>query len=193
MGKDPEIRSTPSGTLVANFPDWPPATAIRILRATGRTAPSGTTWSRSSAPAEIIRDYVKKGSKLYIEGKPQNPAIGKTKATKAKPLQDRDHRQRSLSALGPRRRRLGLIKPRLKFIQLGRKLRPTPGRLRLRLQPTSRNLRRRHPVLALHPQCSHHKRHVYECTDPQKRTSVLGSESRNPLLPFFSRVEELSS
>ena len=49
----------------------PPATAFRTRRATGRTARNGTIWSRSSALAEIVRDYVKKGSKLYVEGKIQ--------------------------------------------------------------------------------------------------------------------------
>jgi single-strand DNA-binding protein len=56
--------------MVANF-TWPPATAFRTRRATGRTAPSGTTLVAFKRTAEIVRDYVKKGSKLYIEGKLQ--------------------------------------------------------------------------------------------------------------------------
>jgi len=47
------------------------ATAFRTSRATGRTAPEWHTLVPSSAPPEIVRDYVKKGSKLYIEGKLQ--------------------------------------------------------------------------------------------------------------------------
>lgn len=70
VGKDPEIRATPSGTMVASF----------SLATTDRTKdPSGnwtdrTEWHNLVAfqrTAEIIRDYVKKGSKLYIEGKIQ--------------------------------------------------------------------------------------------------------------------------
>jgi len=67
-GKDPEIRSTPSGVMVASFTlatsdrqkdqqgNWQDRTEWHNLKAFNRTA-------------EIVRDYVKKGSKLYIEGK----------------------------------------------------------------------------------------------------------------------------
>ncbi|MGA9672088.1 MAG: single-stranded DNA-binding protein, partial [Terracidiphilus sp.] len=67
VGKDPEIRSTPGGTMVATFGlattdrqkdaqgNWQDRTEWHNLVAFGRTA-------------EIIRDYVKKGNKLYIEG-----------------------------------------------------------------------------------------------------------------------------
>lgn len=70
VGKDPETRSTPGGMLVANFTlatsdrqkdpqgNWQDRTEWHNLVAFGRTA-------------EIIRDYVKKGSKLFIEGKIQ--------------------------------------------------------------------------------------------------------------------------
>jgi single-strand DNA-binding protein len=70
VGKDPEIRSTPGGTMVANFTlatsdrqkdpqgNWQDRTEWHNLVAFGRTA-------------EIIRDYVKKGAKLFIEGKIQ--------------------------------------------------------------------------------------------------------------------------
>ena len=46
VGKDPEIRSTAGGTMVANFTL---ATSERHKdhKAIGRTAPSGTTWSPS--------------------------------------------------------------------------------------------------------------------------------------------------
>lgn len=68
VGKDPEIRSTPSGMMVANFTlatsenrkdgqgNWQEHTEWHNLKAFNRTA-------------EIVRDYVKKGSKLYVEGK----------------------------------------------------------------------------------------------------------------------------
>jgi len=70
VGKDPEIRSTPSGTMVANFSL---ATTDRVKDATGNWT-DRTEWHNLVAfqrTAEIIRDYVKKGSKLYVEGKIQ--------------------------------------------------------------------------------------------------------------------------
>ena len=68
VGKDPEIRSTPSGVIVASLTlatsdnkkdaqgNWQEQTEWHNLKAFNRTA-------------EIVRDYVKKGSKLYVEGK----------------------------------------------------------------------------------------------------------------------------
>ena len=70
VGKDPEIRSTAGGTTVASFSlatadrqkdgqgNWQDHTEWHNLVAFGRTA-------------EVIRDYVKKGSQLYVEGKLQ--------------------------------------------------------------------------------------------------------------------------
>jgi len=70
VGRDPEIRSTGGGTTVANFSvacserrkdasgNWQDAVEWVSLVAFGRTA-------------EIVRDYVKKGSRLYVEGKLQ--------------------------------------------------------------------------------------------------------------------------
>jgi single-strand DNA-binding protein len=70
VGKDPEIRSTPGGTMVANLTL---ATSDRQKDAQGNWQ-DRTEWHNLVAftrTAEIIRDYVKKGSKLYIEGKIQ--------------------------------------------------------------------------------------------------------------------------
>jgi len=70
VGKDPEMRSTPGGTLVANLTL---ATSDRQKDAQGNWQ-ERTEWHNLVAftrTAEIIRDYVKKGSKLYIEGKIQ--------------------------------------------------------------------------------------------------------------------------
>jgi single-strand DNA-binding protein len=70
VGKDPEIRSTPSGTMVANFTL---ATSDRYQDAQGNWQ-DRTEWHNLVAfkrTAEIIRDYVKKGSRLYVEGKLQ--------------------------------------------------------------------------------------------------------------------------
>jgi single-strand DNA-binding protein len=70
VGKDPEIRSTGGGTMVANFTL---ATSDRFQDAQGNWQDK-TEWHNLVAfkrTAEIVRDYVKKGHKLYIEGKIQ--------------------------------------------------------------------------------------------------------------------------
>jgi single-strand DNA-binding protein len=70
IGKDPEIRSTGGGTLVANFTL---ATTDRQKDAQGNWQ-EHTEWHNLVAftrLAEIVRDYVKKGSKLYVEGRIQ--------------------------------------------------------------------------------------------------------------------------
>jgi len=70
VGKDPEIKFAGSGTAIATF----------SLATTDRTKDQAGTWTDRTEwhnlvafqrTAEIIRDYVKKGSKLYIEGKIQ--------------------------------------------------------------------------------------------------------------------------
>jgi single-strand DNA-binding protein len=70
VGKDPEIKVAGNGNAIATF----------SLATTDRTKdPAGnwtdrTEWHSLVAfqrTAEIIRDYVKKGSKLYIEGRIQ--------------------------------------------------------------------------------------------------------------------------
>ncbi|MGC8548648.1 MAG: single-stranded DNA-binding protein [Acidobacteriaceae bacterium] len=68
VGKDPEIKFATSGNAIASFSlatterfkdknsgEWQDRTEWHALTAFGKTA-------------EIIRDYVKKGSKLYVEG-----------------------------------------------------------------------------------------------------------------------------
>ncbi len=70
VGKDPEIRSTGSGMVVANFSI---ATTDRIKGSDGQYTDK-TEWHNLVAfqrTAEIIRDYVKKGAKLYVEGRLQ--------------------------------------------------------------------------------------------------------------------------
>ena len=69
VGKDPEIRATKSGDVVANFTlatseEWKD-------KATGEKQ-DRTEWHRIvvfKKTAEVVRDYVQKGSRLYIEGK----------------------------------------------------------------------------------------------------------------------------
>ena len=70
VGKDPEIRSTAGGTFVASFSL---ATSDRQKDSHGNWADK-TEWHNLVAfnrTAEIVRDYVKKGTQLFIEGKIQ--------------------------------------------------------------------------------------------------------------------------
>ena len=70
VGKDPEIKSTPGGMMVASFSI---ATSDRTKDKNGEWQ-DRTEWHNLVAfqrTAEIIRDYVKKGSKLYVEGRIQ--------------------------------------------------------------------------------------------------------------------------
>jgi single-strand DNA-binding protein len=68
VGKDPEIRSTGGGTMVASFSL---ATSSRSKDTQGNWQDK-TEWHNIVAYdklAEIIRDYVKKGHKLFVEGR----------------------------------------------------------------------------------------------------------------------------
>ncbi len=70
VGKDPEIKFAASGNAVASFSL---ATTDRTKDQTGNWT-DRTEWHNLVAfqrTAEIIRDYVKKGSKLYVEGRIQ--------------------------------------------------------------------------------------------------------------------------
>ena len=62
LGKDPEMRSTPTGTQVANF---------SLAVGWKSKDKDGTEWVNIVAfgkLAEIIGQYLKKGSKIYISG-----------------------------------------------------------------------------------------------------------------------------
>jgi single-strand DNA-binding protein len=68
VGKDPEVKFLPSGQAVANFSI---ATTERYKDKGGEWQ-DRTEWHNLVAYAklaEIIRDYVKKGTKLYVEGR----------------------------------------------------------------------------------------------------------------------------
>jgi single-strand DNA-binding protein len=70
VGKDPEVKFLPSGAAVANFTL---ATSERF-KDKGGEFQERTEWHNLVAfqrLAEIVRDYVKKGSKLYVEGRIQ--------------------------------------------------------------------------------------------------------------------------
>ena len=71
VGKDPEIRATQSGMTIASFSL---ATADRQKGADGQWT-DRTEWHNLVAfqrTAEIVRDYVKKGSQIFVEGKIQS-------------------------------------------------------------------------------------------------------------------------
>ena len=68
LGKDPEMRYTPSGQAVTSFPI---ATNRSYTGSDGQKVKE-TTWFRASAwgkQAEICNNYLHKGSKVYIEGR----------------------------------------------------------------------------------------------------------------------------
>jgi single-strand DNA-binding protein len=70
VGKDPEIRTTAGGMTVASFSL---ATADRAKDAQGNWTDK-TEWHNLvcfQRTAEVVRDYVKKGSQIFVEGKIQ--------------------------------------------------------------------------------------------------------------------------
>ena len=70
LGKDPEIKATPGGMVIATFTL---ATSDRTKNAQGAWEDK-TEWHNLVAfnrTAEIVRDYCKKGKELFIEGKIQ--------------------------------------------------------------------------------------------------------------------------
>ena len=98
VGKDPEIRATPGGTMVASF----------SLATTDRTKdPSGnwtdrTEWHNLVAfqrTAEIIRDYVKKGLQALRRRQDPNALMGRQNLRREE-ISDGDNRQRHLPAFG---------------------------------------------------------------------------------------------
>ena len=68
LGKDPEVKTIPNGTKVANFSV---ATTERYIKKDA-TKVDKTEWQRIvmwRGLAEIAEKYLKKGSNVYIEGK----------------------------------------------------------------------------------------------------------------------------
>ena len=71
VGQDPELRSMPNGDQVANLTIA--TSEVWNDKNTGEKKEQ-TEWHRVTfwrKPAEIIGQYVKKGDKLYVEGKLQ--------------------------------------------------------------------------------------------------------------------------
>jgi single-strand DNA-binding protein len=71
LGADPELRYTPSGAAVANFNI---ATTEKWKDKDGQSQ-ERTEWHRIilwSRQAEVAKEYLRKGSSVYIEGRIQN-------------------------------------------------------------------------------------------------------------------------
>lgn len=69
LGRDPEVRSTPSGASVATVSIA--TTSRRRDRSSGETIET-TEWHRVTfyeRLAEIARDYLRKGAPVYVEGR----------------------------------------------------------------------------------------------------------------------------
>jgi single-strand DNA-binding protein len=76
LGKDPELRYTPSGKAVVSFSL---ATSERWTGQDGQKNES-TTWHNIVAwgkQAEIMKEYLKKGQQVYIEGRIDNRSYDK--------------------------------------------------------------------------------------------------------------------
>jgi len=70
LGADPEIRYTPAGSTVANFN----VATNRVWKDKDGNSKEETTWLRVVAwnrLAEIVKEYVKKGHRIYVEGRIQ--------------------------------------------------------------------------------------------------------------------------
>lgn len=66
VGRDPEMRYTPSGTAVTTFP-----VAVNTWRKSGDEGKEVTAWYRVSVfgkQAESVNQYVMKGSSVLVEG-----------------------------------------------------------------------------------------------------------------------------
>jgi single-strand DNA-binding protein len=69
LGRDPELRYTPSGTAVCDFSV---ATSERKPRRDGEEGEELTTWFRVSMwgrQAELANQYLQKGRLVYVEGR----------------------------------------------------------------------------------------------------------------------------
>jgi len=70
LGADPEVRYAPSGAPVANFR----VATNRVWKDREGNVQESTEWHRIVAwnrMAEVIKEYVKKGHRIYVEGRIQ--------------------------------------------------------------------------------------------------------------------------
>ena len=92
LGKDPEVKYTQAGMAVARFSV---ATTDRVKDKDGNWQ-DRTEWHNLVAfqrTAEIAAEYLKKGGKVYIEGRLHSD-LGR-QGDRPEEVQDRDHHQRS--------------------------------------------------------------------------------------------------
>ncbi len=71
LGRDPELRSTPKGNSVLNFPM---ATSRRWKDRETEEVHDETDWHRIvvwGRQAEVLSEYLKKGSQVHVEGRIQ--------------------------------------------------------------------------------------------------------------------------
>ena len=71
LGRDPELRSTPKGNKVLNFPM---ATSRRWKDRETEEIHNETDWHRIvvwGRQAEVLSEYLKKGSQVHVEGRLQ--------------------------------------------------------------------------------------------------------------------------
>ena len=71
LGRDPELRSTPKGNNVLNFPM---ATSRRWKDRETEEVHNETDWHRIvvwGRQAEVLSEYLKKGSQVHVEGRLQ--------------------------------------------------------------------------------------------------------------------------
>jgi single-strand DNA-binding protein len=74
LGNDPEIRSTSGGNKVANFSlatsrQWNSASGEKQEKTEWHKCVAWNQGSRGTGLADIIEKYVKKGDKLFVEGR----------------------------------------------------------------------------------------------------------------------------
>lgn len=74
LGKDPEIRTTSGGNKVAEFSlatsrQWNSASGEKQEKTEWHKCVAWNQGSRGTGLADIIEKYVKKGDKLYVEGR----------------------------------------------------------------------------------------------------------------------------
>lgn len=71
LGKDPELRYTPSGRAVANFS----LATTEVFQNQEGQRQENTTWHNIvvwGRQAELAKEYLRKGRQVYIEGRIQN-------------------------------------------------------------------------------------------------------------------------
>lgn len=71
LGSDPEVRYTPGGAAVANFS----VATDRGWKDKDSNWQNETTWHRIvvwNRTADFVKEYVKKGNRVYVEGRIQN-------------------------------------------------------------------------------------------------------------------------